>query len=235
MAESDVDRALAKMTSIQSQQYDLGRDQIKATAAGAYIDSLSQITAMEGAIKQYNVDLKEYSEQAASYDQWLGNYQNLYDMEMGAKEAEIAQFQQAGLESFENFKNAVGMQDAAAGMTGRVGAGTSAAAAAERTDKQLVAYAGEDRSLAGNDGLYGLQNKVMGLQKADLNLDLENQKTGIEGSLEALLGGSYTDYQTGDQVEYEGAINETKTAKDKATINVNAAKGASTQVGKLRN
>jgi predicted nucleic acid-binding Zn-ribbon protein len=169
-------------------QVELMQEQNKLQKANTVIqgqqDILNVNTAllgMEESLAQYDVDIQDYGTQIQSYDQWLGNYQNLYAMETGTKDAEIAQFKQSGLESYNNFMDALGGADAAAGMTGRVGAGTSAQAVTGRIDQALAAFAGEDRSLEGDDGTYGMQAKVQDLQKQDLITSLENQKTSMEG------------------------------------------------------
>lgn len=116
----------------------------------------SSILGMEESIAQYGIDVLDYQTQISGYDQWLGNYQNLYDMETKAKDAEIARFKQSGLESFNSFMDALGGADAVAGATGRVVAETSSAGATGLIDQALVSFAGTDRSLEGDDGTYGL-------------------------------------------------------------------------------
>lgn len=175
-------------SSISNAELDLQRESNKLQKQNTLIQGQSDlmnvrstILGMEESLAQYSIDLLDYQTQISSYDQWLGNYQNLYDMQTKAKDAEIAQFEQSGLESFNSFMNALGGADAAAGMTGRVGAKTSMAAAAGQIDQALAAYAGEDRSLAGSDGTYGMQATVLDLQKKDLITDLGNQKASMEG------------------------------------------------------
>jgi hypothetical protein len=170
-----------KSASISEQQLALQRESLRLQGKGMLIDADASITSIRGELEQNKIDIADYTTQISSYDQWLNNYGNLYDMETTAKDAEIAQFKQSGLESYQNFMNALGGADAVAGMTGRVGAGTSMALASGQIGQRLESYTGADRSLEGDDGIYGQQAKVQELQKADLITDLENQYTSMSG------------------------------------------------------
>jgi predicted nucleic acid-binding Zn-ribbon protein len=169
---------------VMEQQLELQKKQTQLQGRGAIVDAEAAIAGMQGQIDQYEIDLLDYGQQIKSYDQWLGNYENLYRMNTLAKDAEIAQFKQSGLESYESFKNAIGLNDADAAMTGRLGAGTSSAAVAGQLDRDLVTQFGADRSLEGNDGIYGMQSEVQDLQKQDLIIGLENEKASMEGNKE---------------------------------------------------
>lgn len=167
--------------SIARENLALQKQQLQLSGRGALIDADASIASMTGQIEQYEIDMLDYGQQIKSYDQWLANYDNLYRMNTLAKDAEIAQFQQSGLESYESFMNAIGTQESDAAMTGRIGAGTSSAAAAGQLDRNLVTNFGADRSLEGTDGIYGMQSEVQTLEKADLELDLANQKESMTG------------------------------------------------------
>jgi hypothetical protein len=160
----------------------LQKQQLALQAKGQALDAYDRILGMEGQIDQYGLDIRDLSSQISGYDQWLANYGNLQAMEEQSTALERERFQAAGIESFENFKNAIGMQDSSAAMTGRVGAGTSAAAVAARVDRDLVAFAGADRSLAGSDGVYGMQASLLGQQAAQRMSDLQDQRASMEGN-----------------------------------------------------
>jgi hypothetical protein len=111
-----------------------------------------------------------------SYDRWLGNYEGLYAQEVQSKQTQTDQLTASGKEAYQNFLNAIGYADALAGATGRAGAGTSQASAAKALDKKLVDYAGEDRTLDADGGLYGSQLTAANMEMDQLKKGLETQR-----------------------------------------------------------
>jgi hypothetical protein len=132
-------------------------------------------TQMQGQIAEYELGITESQSQVDSYDKWLGNYRNMHDQQMASRNAQTEALKASGQEAYNNFVNAIGYSDALAGASGRVGGSTSAGAVTQAQDKQLVGYAGEDRTLAGYDGLFGAQLKAANLETDQIKKDLEFQ------------------------------------------------------------
>jgi predicted kinase len=161
---------------------------------------------MQGQIAQYELDIENAQAQVESYDKWLENYQGMYDQQMAARNAQAEALKSSGQEAYNNFMNAIGYSDAAAGATGRIGGGTSAGEATRQIDRELVNYAGEDRSLGGYDGLVGEQLLAMNLETDQVRKDLEFQLYEQEKNREI-------QFRTIEQ--YKDAISRTRDALGK--------------------
>jgi hypothetical protein len=171
--------AAEDQAKIAQQQLELEQKREKQNAKSTLLGYERGLYDIDSEIEQLGIDSRATARQIQSYDDWLAGYQDMYDLQTGAKEAEITAFKAAGQESYENFLNAIGYADAQAAARGHVGAGTSAQAVTGALDKKLTDYVGEDRTLDENGGLYGLQ---LGVQEKDmlaLIADLEAQKTEI--------------------------------------------------------
>jgi hypothetical protein len=174
---NEQNRLASEQLNLAEQGYTLDRE-------NTYLDVLEQtrdidktITDMQGEVAQIGIDIRDTNQQIDSYDKWLANYQAQYQQEVASKNAQIAQMEYSGKESYENFMNAIGQQDAVSGATGRAGgAGLSQGAVANTLDQQLVAYVGEDRTLDMDGGLYGTQRTAAELEMGQLQVDLGFQQ-----------------------------------------------------------
>ncbi|MDR0637377.1 MAG: hypothetical protein LBG27_00465 [Spirochaetaceae bacterium] len=183
-------------------------------------------TQMQGQIAEYQLGIEESRAQVDSYDKWLGNYQNMYDQQMASKNAQTEALKASGQEAYDNFMNAIGYSDALAGASGRVGGNTSAGAAAQAIDRQLVNYAGEDRSLSGYDGLFGAQLQAANLETDQIRKDLEfqlfetQQNRGVaEKSIEHYENAIERTQSAMDSLQSEAASKAAETAKAKENYN----------------
>jgi predicted nucleic acid-binding Zn-ribbon protein len=183
-AEQKQARAAEKQADISQEQLNLQKRQQREDNKAVLREYERDLYDIDSQIAQFGIDLKELQSQQTSYSDWLAGYQDMYDLQTNAKNAEIAAFKSAGQESFENFMNAIGYADASAAARGLVGAGTSAAAVGSDLDRKLVDYVGEDRTLDGNGGLYGTQLKVQEDSLAQLQSDLASQEKEMRGNLE---------------------------------------------------
>lgn len=168
---------------ISQQQLDLSKEQLELQKSGLALEGYNairdiekSIVDLEGAKIQYGIDIRDAKSQVESYDKWLGNYEAQYAQEVQSKQAQTDQLVSSGRESYENFLNAIGYADAAAGASGRVGAGTSQSMITGGIDRKLVDYVGEDRTLDANGGLFGSQLTAANMEMDQLKLDLEFQR-----------------------------------------------------------
>jgi len=135
---------------------------------------------LEQQLAGIDTDILETKEQIISYDQWLSNYGSQYAQEVQSKQAQTDALNASGRETYENFLNAIGYADAAAGASGRVGAGTSQAHTTSMIDRKLVDYVGADRTLDATGGLFGSQLTAANMEMGQLKADLQLQKQQVE-------------------------------------------------------
>jgi len=173
-----------------------------------------RIFDMQSAIGDNELELESIGSQISSYDSWLNNYSSMYAQETQSKQAQTDALMASGKETYENFLNAIGYADAVAGATGRVGAGTSAAHATQMLDRKLVDYAGEDRTLDANGGLFGSQLTAANMEMDQLKIDLSNQRTQFSANKDILMRSA--GHLTSANDALRQSITDTETRRDTA-------------------
>jgi hypothetical protein len=193
--------AARTQADIAGDQVEISRGQLDLQKKNTQLSMETQITDYERSIAdleaskiQKEIDIRDAQTQIDSYDKWLANYSGQYAQETASKQAQTDQLKASGKESYENFLNAIGYSDAAAGATGRVGANTSQAKTTGMLDRQLVDYVGADRTLDANGGLYGSQLTAANMEMQQLKTDLEFQRQEMAGNRENALA-TIGDYQ----------------------------------------
>jgi exonuclease VII small subunit len=177
-----------------NQSYQLEQQQLALESANYQLNAQNQYWQQQDAIEtgllelagernQNQIDIWDAEAQIASYDAWLGNYENL-------KAAELGQVKSQGQAAYETLMSALGQADAVAGATGRVGAGQSMNYAGGMLKQKVVDYAGEDMRL---NAVYGADGKLderlsgqYGLVYDQKALDLEWQRASAEGQVGVL-------------------------------------------------
>lgn len=205
-------------------QQDIANDQLILQTKNSYLNGLNavrdyekSIADMEGAKIQYGIDIRDATSQVESYDKWLGNYRNQFAQETQSKQAQTDALMAGGKETYENFLNAIGYADALAGATGRVGAGTSQAQTTAMLDRKLVDYAGEDRTLDANGGLFGSQLTAANMEMDQLKLDLEFQRQEMEAN-RINIQSTIADWQKAIALTDQSINNSTKAKNDLQTF-----------------
>jgi hypothetical protein len=241
----DASNYALQLESLNLQQLglDLQKKSSYLEGLGAVRDDEKDIADMKGSLAGYDIEIASSEAQVDSYDKWLANYSDMYKQQMTANQAEIESFKASGLESYENFMNAIGEQDAVSGATGRAGgAGLSQGAVTKKIDEKLVDYVGEDRTLDNSGGLYGTQLTAaeMGRQQLDKDLDFQLyeaaqnrlliDKNYENTPLADLMRGEYADSLDGLRLDgftssLEG-YNSAKNSMASAISNTTAAKGS---------
>ncbi|MDR2095885.1 MAG: hypothetical protein LBP76_10275 [Treponema sp.] len=184
----------AKANKIASKQADIQTQQTKLNAQNSVRDYEKSIADLEGSKIQHEIDIRDAQTQVQSYDKWLANYGGQYAQEVSSKQAQTDQLQASGKETYENFLNAIGYSDAQAGATGRKGGNTSQGQTTGLIDRKLVEYAGEDRTLDANGGLFGSQLTAANMEMQQLKVDLDFQRQEMEANRANSLA-SIADYQ----------------------------------------
>lgn len=87
-------------------------------------------------------------------ESYLARYPEYAELTMGA-------YEQQGQQQFRELMTNFGTANVMAGATGQVGPGTSAGALGGYAKGQAVTFAGEDLSLEGDEGLYGMGRSVL--------------------------------------------------------------------------
>jgi hypothetical protein len=179
--------------NIAKENSEISRQNFELQTKNSHLNALNQVDAykreisdLQGKMGEYNLSIKEAENQIANYDSWLENYQGQYEQEVASKQAHIESLKASGKESYDNFMNAIGYNDAVAGATGRVGANTSQAKMAGMLDRNLVDYVGEDRRLDEAGGLYGAQMTAANMEMEQLKIDLEAQRAEVQGNRNVL-------------------------------------------------
>jgi hypothetical protein len=175
-----------------------------------------QIGSMLSEGLQHELDAESAAAKIANYDAWLDNWGGQYAQEVASKQAQTEALKYSGRESYENFLNAIGYADAAAGATGRIGAGTSQAAVTGLIDTKLVEYAGEDRTLDEEGGLFGAQLKAAYMETEQLKNDLKFQYEEMSANREL---------ETRSLDIYKAAIEQNKKNIEGATKSRNELEG----------
>jgi len=176
MAMGQNSRAQRKNQANEEQQLKIQTQQSYLQGLNSIRDYDKSIADMEGAKIQYGIDIRDANSRIDSYDKWLGNYGAMYQQEVQSKQAQTDSLMASGKETYENFLNAIGYADAAAGATGRVGAGTSMAHTTQMLDQKLVDYVGADRKLDAQGGLFGSQLTAANMEMGQLKVDLDFQR-----------------------------------------------------------
>jgi multidrug efflux pump subunit AcrA (membrane-fusion protein) len=169
------------------------KEMLKLQRAQMYYDILGQTYAVDAQIagvkneqRQLEIDRLDYGSQISSYQGWLDNYAGMYAAETTSAQAQIAELDLSGKQQYQNLMNTLGYADAVAGASGRVGAGSSMAAAGGAARQSVVDYAGADMVLDKNGGLFGLQRTAAELNYGQLQIDLENQRAEALGQIDIL-------------------------------------------------
>ncbi|MDR2729518.1 MAG: hypothetical protein LBB81_01305 [Treponema sp.] len=210
----------AKQNEVAQQQQNISQQQLNIQTQNSYLNGLNMvrdyeksIADMEGTKIQYGIDIRDAQSQVDSYDKWLGNYNNQYAQEVQSKQAQTDQLMASGKETYENFLNAIGYADAAAGATGRIGAGTSQAKTTGMIDQKLVDYVGADRMLDANGGLFGSQLTAANMEMEQLKVDLEFQRHEMASNRE-LFQTSISDWQRAIELTDQSINNSTAAKND---------------------
>jgi hypothetical protein len=161
-----------------------------------WLGNYGDMYAQQVQSKQASIDSMTANRQAhvnsannevAQYDRWLDNYGDMYAQQVQSKQAQTDTLVASGKETYENFLNAIGYADAAAGASGRVGAGTSASHITSMLDRKLVDYVGEDRTLDEHGGLFGSQLTAANMEMGQLKANLERQRMDVLGNKKTIL------------------------------------------------
>jgi hypothetical protein len=194
--------------------------QLTLEEQNSYLSGMAQVSDieknianLEGQKIQYGIDIRDATSQVDSYDKWLANYGEQYAQEVQSKQAQTDALMASGKESYESFLNAIGYSDAAAGASGRVGAGTSQAMTTQGIDRKLVDYVGADRKLDANGGLFGSQLTAANMEMGQLKVDLEFQRQEMAANRE-LTQASIADWQTAIETTDRSIANSTKAKND---------------------
>jgi hypothetical protein len=163
------DRWLANYSDLYAQQ---------VQSKQAQIDSL---------VANRQAHVNSANNEVAQYDRWLDNYGDMYAQQVQSKQAQTDTLVASGKETYENFLNAIGYADAAAGASGRVGAGTSASHVTSMLDRKLVDYVGEDRTLDEHGGLFGSQLTAANMEMGQLKANLQRQRMDVLGNKKTIL------------------------------------------------
>jgi len=199
---------------------DVAQQQLNIQTQNSYLNGLNtirdyekSIADLEGAKIQYGIDIRDANAQVDSYDKWLANYNSQYAQEVQSKQAQTDQLMASGKETYENFLNAIGYADAAAGATGRVGAGTSQAKTTGMIDQKLMDYVGADRRLDANGGLFGSHLTAANMEMEQLKTDLEFQRYEMAANRE-LAQVSIADWQNAIKLTDQSIANSTAAKND---------------------
>jgi hypothetical protein len=169
--------------NLATDEYNLNLAKEKKSANDSLRSIDREISSMQMSILGNQIEKEAALIQVKSYDKWLENYDTMYNQQMASRQVQTDQLKASGQESYENFINAIGSQNAQAGFTGRLGGvGTSQGAVTQAIDKKLVDYVGEDRQLDANGGIYGRQLTAANMETQQLQKDLQFQKDEITGN-----------------------------------------------------
>jgi hypothetical protein len=161
-----------------------------------WLGNYGDMYAQQVQSKQASIDSMTANRQAhvnsannevAQLDRWLDNYGDMYAQQVQSKQAQTDTLVAGGKETYENFLNAIGYADAAAGASGRTGAGTSSSHVTKMLDQKLVDYVGEDRTLDENGGLFGSQLTAANMEMSQLKTNLERQRMDALGNKKTIL------------------------------------------------
>jgi hypothetical protein len=147
----------------------------------------SKQASIDSLVANRQAHVNSANNEVAQYDRWLGNYGDMYAQQVQSKQAQTDALVASGKETYENFLNAIGYADAAAGASGRVGAGTSSAHVTKMLDQKLVDYVGEDRTLDERGGLFGSQLTAANMEMGQLKANLERQRMDVLGNKKTIL------------------------------------------------
>jgi hypothetical protein len=147
----------------------------------------SKQASIDSLVANRQATVNSANNEVAQYDRWLANYGDMYAQQVQSKQAQIDTLVAGGKETYENFLNAIGYADAAAGASGRVGAGTSSSHVTGMLDQKLVDYVGEDRTLDEHGGLFGSQLTAANMEMGQLKANLERQRMDVLGNKKTIL------------------------------------------------
>lgn len=171
------------------------------------------LAGLEDRKLQLGTELRSTQAEIGSYDRFLNQFGAYHQQQIQSKQAQTDALVASGKESYDNFLNAIGYADAAAGATGRVGAGTSTAHTTKMIDQKLVDYVGEDRKLDANGGLFGSQLTAANMEMGQIRVDLDNQRYEAQQNLN-LLNESYKEMRELPGI-YDKSIADLTTQKGK--------------------
>jgi len=196
---------------LNTEQFNLDKETKKLDLQGQIRGIDSEILGLQGQMLANTTNIQEAEADIASYDKWLANYSSQYAQEVQSKQAQTDALMASGRESYDNFLNAIGYADAAAGASGRVGAGTSQAHTTSMIDRKLVDYVGADRTLDATGGLFGSQLTAANMEMDQMKIDLEFQRQQMVSNRE-LAQASIGNWQTANTT-FQDSITNSTTAK----------------------
>ena len=172
---------------------------------GLYNDAKATLTSLQSQYDQLvSVDIRQDEADIKFYNDKIALWQQDYNAQVGAANAEIstydnflanwqgsynAQVTSAELEGKSNFTHLLENWSDAEALAADRGMGGSMNLIANQEKSKVVDYAGSDLSLAGNDGLFGLEMNSLRRTLNTNKSQAENQKSVLTANLANLRAG----------------------------------------------
>jgi hypothetical protein len=162
-------------------------DQYNESVGELGYQTKTDLDALNAGIRGVNENAKTALDQ---YNAAIGDLTSNYNSTIGNLNAQIAEQKFSGEQTFRQFAETLGYADALAGATGRTGGLTSIGAVGRRAKEDIIAYAGSDMSLVGDDGVYGARMRFLKDGVLQTVLDYERHTGEAKTAISDLIGGN---------------------------------------------